>query len=270
MNRSAISEFLQSRRARIRPQDIGIRDGIGRRRVPGLRREDVALLAGTSVDYYIRLEQGRCANVSDAVLDAVAGALRLDPDEREHLFRIARPRRTLAGARPLPAPELWRLLDWIAAPALVADHRLDVLAWNRAMSRLVAEDHGTAAPTPNLARMQLVDVGMRERYPDRRANAAVLVAHLRVAAGEFADDQQLTALIDELRACSADFRREWDAYPVGVSAHGAVTVVHPTLGALDFIYEVVSATPDRQRSLWVYTAAAGTREEQALRELAAG
>ncbi|WP_326813368.1 helix-turn-helix domain-containing protein [Streptomyces scopuliridis] len=159
-----LGDFLRSRRARIRPEDVGFASGSGQRRVPGLRREELAHLAGVSVDYYKRLEQGRNHSVSDAVLGAVADALRLDQDERDHLFRLARPRKAVTGTPGGDGarPEIQRLLDWISAPALVMGRRMDVLAWNRPVCGLITDFGRLPPPERNLTRLHLLEPDDRQ------------------------------------------------------------------------------------------------------------
>lgn len=268
--RGELGEFLRSRRARVRPEDIGYASGGGLRRVPGLRREELAHLAGVSVDYYVRLEQGRCHNVSDAVLDAVANALRLDDEEREHLRRLARPGRL--GART-PAehdavrPGVWHLLDWISAPALAMGPRMDVLAWNRPMCALVTDFARLPVRERNLGRLHLVDSTIGARYPDREMIAREAVGHLRAAAGHFPDDPELHELIEELRQHSEEFARHWTAHEVRTKAHGTKRLNHPTAGPLTLAYEITRFPSDPDLSLLVYTGPPGSVEEKALRAL---
>jgi transcriptional regulator with XRE-family HTH domain len=265
---SALTEFLQSRRARITPEQAGLVDGGGRRRVEGLRREELAHLAGMSVDYYVRLEQGRTPNVSDAVLDAVATALRLGRDERAHMFLLARPHLL----DPVPVElgvrqGVRQLLDWIAAPALVVGHRLDVLAWNRLAAALFG-DFGQWRPVQrNLARLHLLAAAGGGRFPDRAVTVRELVAHLRTMAGRYPDDVQLSELVDELRTHSVEFRREWDLHPVRTKSHGTLCFVHPELDRITLFYEIARLPQDSEQMLIVFTGAPGSEGESALRRL---
>ncbi|MFC9425901.1 helix-turn-helix transcriptional regulator [Streptomyces sp. NPDC056987] len=267
-----LGEFLRSRRARIRPEDVGFASGSGLRRVPGLRREELAHLAGVSVDYYVRLEQGRNRSVSDAVLGAVADALRMDRDERDHLFRLARPRKAATGEPSGDGgvrPETRRLLDWISAPALVLGRRMDVLAWNRPVCGLIT-DFGRLPPRErNLCRLHLLDAEIGGRYPDRDMIAREAVGHLRIAAGVFPDDPELWELVDELKARSPEFRHHWARHTVRTKAFGLKRIDHPEAGPLTLSYEITHFPQDTELSLLVYTAAPGTREERVLRKLAA-
>ncbi|MEU0741135.1 helix-turn-helix transcriptional regulator [Streptomyces sp. NPDC006134] len=263
-----LGNFLRSRRARIRPEDVGFASGSGSRRVPGLRREEVAQLAGVSVDYYVRLEQGRTRGVSDTVLDAVAGALHLDADERDHLIRLARPDRTAAATGDRAAavrPGVRQLLDWIDAPALAIGHRLDVLAWNRPACALVTDFARLPRAARNLARLHLLDQEIGPRYPDRDIIAREVVGHLRIAAGRHPRDGELRRLVGELLDGSAEFRRHWEQHAVRVKSSGFKRVRHPQAGPLTLAYEITQFPHDPDVSLLVYTAAPGTPEAEALR-----
>ncbi|MFI6696793.1 helix-turn-helix transcriptional regulator [Streptomyces sp. NPDC050433] len=272
-----LGDFLRSRRARIQPGDVGYASGSGQRRVPGLRREELAHLAGVSVDYYVRLEQGRNRSVSDAVLGAVADALRLDGDERDHLFRLARPRKPGAGRAALAVPEaagagvrpeVRRLLDWITAPAVALGRRMDVLAWNRPACGLITDFAALPPRERNMCRLHLLDEDIGARYPDRDMIAREAVGNLRIAAGIHPDDPELRELVDELKEHSAEFRHHWARHTVRTKAHGIKLIDHPHLGFLRLGYEITHFPQDTELSLLVYTAAPGTPEEKALRELA--
>ncbi|MFE0798629.1 helix-turn-helix domain-containing protein [Streptomyces sp. NPDC058812] len=265
-----LRDFLRSRRARIRPEDVGYASGSGLRRVPGLRREELAHLAGVSVDYYVRLEQGRNRSVSDAVLDAVADALRLDEDERTHLFRLARPRKPVTETphEATVRPGVRRLLDWIDAPALVIGRRMEVLAWNRPACGLIT-DFGRLPPAErNLCRLHLLNKEIGSRYPDLDMVAREAVGHLRIAAGRFPEDTELRLLVDELKEHSEEFRRYWALHTVRTKAHGLKRMDHPELGPLTLSYEITHFPQDPEQSLLVYTGTPGSAEEQALRTLA--
>ncbi|PNE38269.1 helix-turn-helix transcriptional regulator [Streptomyces noursei] len=270
-----LGDFLRSRRARIQPEEVGL-PGHGRRRVPGLRREEVAQLAGVSVDYYIRLEQGRGPSVSDAVLDAVGRVLRLDDTEQEYLRMVARPaRRHPATARraPRPAsqqvrPGLRLLLDLVdRAPAFVLGRRMDVLAWNAladavgGFSRLAPEDR-------NMPRQVFLDPRAREVYPDWPAVAAETVAHLRLDAGNHPHDEQLATLVSELSLGSEDFRRLWADHLVKEKSYGTKRMLHPMVGELSLPYETLTVPGEPDQMLVVYTPEPGSQTEERLRLLA--
>lgn len=268
--RGELGGFLRSLRARIRPEDVGFASGSGIRRVPGLRREELAHLAGVSVDYYVRLEQGRNHSASDAVLGAIATALRLDHDEHAHLVRLARPDRSAAlpsgEAEPVRA-EVRQLLDWIAAPALALGRRTDVLAWNRAACLLITDFARLPPPARNLCRLRLLDPEIGSRFPDRDTLAREAVGTLRTAAGRFPGDPLLCELVDELHDGSPEFRDHWAAYTVRTRAYGVERVDHPMLGRLALPYEITTFPQDPELSLLVYTAPPGTPEEAALHRL---
>ncbi|NGN70391.1 helix-turn-helix domain-containing protein [Streptomyces sp. A7024] len=276
--RAELGAFLRSRRDRIRPEDVGYASGAGARRVPGLRREELAHLAGVSVDYYVRLEQGRNHSASDAVLNAVADALRLDADERAHLFRLARPPRPGPGPSsgrppplpPLPAvrPGVQQLLDAIDSPALALGHRMDVLAWNRLACALITDFARLPPDHRNLARLHLTDPEIGARYPERDFIAREVVGHLRLAAGQHPDDSELSRLIAELTVESAEFRHHWALHTVKTKSYGRKRINHPVAGPLSLSFELTTFPQDPDLALLAYTAAPDSREAEALRLLA--
>ena len=256
---NTLGPFLQSRRARIQPEDVGL-PPYGRRRVPGLRREEVAQLAGVSVDYYIRLEQGRGKHVSDAVLDAVARVLRLDPVEHEHLRDLARPGRTPAARTPGPSahvrPGVRLMLDSMRdAPAFVLGRRMDVLAWNDLCGALNGFRPGT---TPNMVREVFQSADAHAFYPEWAAVAAETVAYLRLDAGKHPDDPQLAALVGELSVRSEDFRRLWADHLVKEKTYGVKRLRHPVAGDLELAYETLALPGDTDQTVVLYTAPPGS------------
>ncbi|MCU1646288.1 MAG: hypothetical protein JWN03_6563 [Nocardia sp.] len=268
-----LGEFLQSRRARIQPSDAGLRE-YGRRRVPGLRREEVAQLAGVSVDYYIRLEQGRGRNASDAVLDAVARALRLTDPERAHLYALARP----SGGHLPSTPGVYQdslrpgarlLLDAITAPAFVLGRRMDVLGWN-ALADTISGFSALPEAERNQARSLFLDPAAADFYPEWEIVAAETAAFLRRDAGLHPDDPELAVLVDELSRRSEAFRRIWAAHPVKEKTYGAKLIQHPVLGPLDFGYETLALPGDPDQLLVVYTAVPGSPTAAVLADLTAG
>jgi transcriptional regulator with XRE-family HTH domain len=268
--RRELGRFLNSRRARLKPQEVGAA-AAGNRRVPGLRREELAMLAGVSVDYYTRLEQGRAGQPSDAVLDALADALRLDHAERIHLFDLARSRPVRSSSPPAaPRPGIQRLLDLLdRVPAQVVDHCGNVLAWN-ALSAAIGPNLGARPPGErNAARYVFLDPEARVLFPDWEEGAEETVASLRLAAGRHPDDPELTALIDELTAESADFRRLWAARDVQLKGHGTKRIAHPTVGMLTVSYESFVLPGPADQTLTTYTTEAGSESERALDELVA-
>ncbi|RDI49739.1 helix-turn-helix transcriptional regulator [Nocardia mexicana] len=268
--RSELGEFLRSRRARLRPDEVGLATHGTRRRVPGLRREELALLAGVSVDHYVRLEQGRTLQFSESVLDAVARALRLNPVEREHFYRLARPwsGEETAGNQQV-RPGLRRLLDSAAdLPAYIVGRGTDVLAWNDLAAALIT-DFGALAPHDrNLARLVFLDEGMRELYEDWDAKAADVVAYLRLDLSRHPGDPQMAALTHELCDASAEFRELWDHHEIKDKTHGRYAYVHPVVGRIELNYETLRLPDDPDQAYIAHTVDAGTPSETALRLLA--
>ncbi|MGA5304767.1 helix-turn-helix domain-containing protein [Nucisporomicrobium flavum] len=274
MVHAELKEFLRSRRARLRPEENGIAGTAGGRRVPGLRREELARLAGISVDYYVRLEQGRNLNPSDAVLDAIARALRLDDTERAHLFALARatPARRRRPVRPQGvAPATYQLLETLdeaVSPALVLGRRLDVLAINRTARTLVGDFLALPARERNYARFVFLDAAARDLHPDWAAVAADTVATLRLDAGRHPDDPALGALVGELSVRDEDFRRWWADHRVLARSNGTKRYHHPVVGDLTLTYQALTLPDDPDQTLFVYTATSGTPAHTALRLLA--
>jgi transcriptional regulator with XRE-family HTH domain len=238
--------------------------------VPGLRREEVAQLAGVSVDYYVRLERGRHINVSEAVLDALARALSLNDTERDHLFAVARPART--RHRPMPPqrvrPGLYRVLDSLTEiPATVIGRRLDVLATNRMARALVTDFDRLPYRERNMARYMFLNESARELYLDWEMAARSTVAALHLYAGRHPGDRQLAELIGDLSLRDTDFRRWWADHDVFRHAYGYKRLHHPVVGDLTLDYESLSVTGDPEQSLGLHTAEPGSPSEQALRLL---
>ncbi|MFE2185844.1 helix-turn-helix transcriptional regulator [Streptomyces sp. NPDC059455] len=266
-----LREFLRSRRARITPGEAGLPPHPGARRVPGLRREEVAQLAGVSVDYYIRVERGRHPHVSDAVLDALARALRLNDLERAHLFRIARPSRALP--RPLPPqrvrPGLRLLVDTLAdVPVLVLGRRLDVLAGNRLARALYTDFDALPARHRNMARLIFLDEQMRALHTDWEDGARGVVASLHLYAGRHPHDPALAELVGELSVQDPDFRRWWADHDVFQRTHGIKRYHHCLVGDLVLGYESFTATDDPDQTLGIYTAEPGSPSADRLALLA--
>jgi transcriptional regulator with XRE-family HTH domain len=270
--RSELGEFLRSRRARLQPDELGLPAYGGRRRVPGLRREELARLAGVSVDHYVRLEQGRTLHFSEAVLDAVARALRLDPVERDHLYRLARPwSEAVREARPQHVrPGLRRLLDSAAeVPAYIVGRNTTVLAWNRLAAALLT-DFGALAPRQrNFARLVFLDEGIQRLYADWRVKASDIVAYLRLDASRHPDDPETAALLAELSAASPVFRELWGEHRVKDKTHGRYVYRHPVVGDLDLGYETLRLPDDPDQALVAHTVEAGSPSETSLMLLAA-
>ncbi|MFD6281486.1 helix-turn-helix transcriptional regulator [Streptomyces sp. NPDC060209] len=270
MDRSSeIREFLRTRRARITPEQAGLTPHAGARRVPGLRREEVAQLAGVSVDYYIRLERGRTHGVSEAVLEAVARALQLDDTERAHLFDLAqlgtgRPRRRRPLAPQRVRPALYRALDALNVPAVVQGRRMDILAANRLGYALFADFESRPHRERNFARFVFLDEAALSLYTDWEKAARDTVAGLRLYAGRHADDPQLTELIGELSLHSDAFRRLWADHDVRAHTTGTKRLHHPLVGDLTLDYVVLAAEDDPEQSLAIYTPEPASASAEAL------
>ncbi|WP_079191437.1 helix-turn-helix transcriptional regulator [Streptomyces sp. CB00455] len=270
--RAELGEFLRSRRARLRPGDVGLPDYGRHRRVPGLRREELAQLAGVSVAYYTRLEQGSGHNVSTEVLDAIAGALRLDGTEREHLTHLARPRTRRRRQSPRPQqvrPELRTLLDAMeGVPAYLVGRRQDVLGWNR-LAAAVFGDFGALPPQErNLVRLVFLDQATAELYADWECRACEVVSNLRMYAGRHPDDEQLSALVGELSVKNEEFRRLWAAHTVADKTHGVKSLRHPLVGRIDLAFETLTLPDDPAQFLVTFHPAPGSPSADALRLLA--
>ena len=264
--------FLRSRRERVRPEAVGLEPGSGPRRVPGLRREEVAALAGVSVDYYTRFEQGRDLNVSEEVVRAVGRALQLEGDELAHLIALARP---IARRRPRSAsppqrvrPDVGVLVDALGLPAFVLGRRLDVLATNRLARALLTDFTALPEAERNHARWVFLDPAARERYLDWEAVARDNVAQLRLQAGRHPEDERLTALIGELSVRSGQFAAWWADQAVSSSLHGRKRYHHPVVGELEVSFEALAIADAPDQRLYIYTAAPGSPSEQRLRLLA--
>ncbi|MEV6026374.1 helix-turn-helix transcriptional regulator [Streptomyces sp. NPDC052036] len=270
-----LGDFLRSRRARLRPEDAGAAFSGGARRVPGLRREEVAHLAGVSTDYYARLEQGRHPHVSETVLEAVARALRLDDTERGYLFELARPR-TPGPHRRRPArvprlrPAVHRMLDVLndVSPALVINHRTDVLAANHLAKALITDFDALPHRDRNLARFVLLQPAARDLYRDWDQVAATFVAGLRLAAGRHPDDPQLNELVGELSIKVPEFHTWWASHRVDQCAHNTQHLDHPVAGELTLTYETLALPADPDQSICLYTTEPGSHSTEALRLLA--
>ena len=262
-------EFLISRRARIKPEQVGLAS-YGSRRVPGLRREEVAVLAGLSVPYYTRLERGDIGGASDSVLEALARALRLDDAERAHLFDLARAagpttERPLRRAPQNVRASVQRMLDAMTgAPAVVQNGRLDILGANQLGRALYSEMYIDPVRPPNHARFIFLDPRARGFYPDWDRVADITVASLRSEAGRDPYDRDLSDLVGELSTRSDEFRTRWGAHNVRIHNTGVKRVNHPIVGDLDITYEILQLTADPCLNVLTYSAEPGTPSEEAL------
>ncbi|MEU3494361.1 helix-turn-helix transcriptional regulator [Kitasatospora cineracea] len=260
-----LAGFLRTRRSRVDPAAAGIPTD-SRRRVEGLRREEVAHLSGVSVDYYVRMEQGRATQPSEQVLDALARVLGLDATEQEHLHRLARqPRRRAKAPGGRIRPELLRVLDLVSgAPALIMDHRLDVLACNRLAELL----YGRPAQGLNTARHIFLEEQERGLYGEWESCTRDVVGHLRLAAGKYPDDPRLASLIGELSMGSERFRRLWARADVRARTHGRKSYRHPLVGLLELHQENFALPDGSGVELLVLSATPGSPTEDSLRLLA--
>ncbi|MFV2119593.1 helix-turn-helix domain-containing protein [Streptomyces sp. Act-28] len=256
------------------PEDVGLPQAGRLRRVPGLRREELALLAGVSVAYYTRLEQGNGQNVSLEVLDAIARALRLNDAERDHLLHLAKPaykkrKRSRGFRRQTVRPAVLHLLDSLdSVPALVLGQRLDVLAWNR-LARALFGDFAALEPDErNMARHVFLSPAARDLYVDWEAKATEVVSALRMYAGCSADDPRLATLVGDLSVRSPEFRSLWAAHTVQEKGHGVKRLRHPLVGELTLSYETLKLADDHDQSLLTYAAEPGSPAAEALRLLA--
>ncbi|MES5825421.1 helix-turn-helix transcriptional regulator [Streptomyces sp. RG80] len=268
--RTELRDFLRSRRARIRPEDAGV-PSYGRRRVPGLRREELAQLAGVSYAYYARLEQGYGETMSAEVLDAVARALRLNAEERGHLIRLAQPERqsTIPAASASLRPSVQHLLDALGVPAYVVSRRLDILGWNR-LAAAVFGDWGRLAPEErNVARLIFLSPEARERFADPHRTALDIAGVLRVNAAKSPEDPHLSTLIQDLSQQSEDFRQLWAQHEVICGGSGdVVRMRHPVVGEFDLVHEPMALPGGAPMRLATYHAEPGSQSEKALRMLA--
>jgi transcriptional regulator with XRE-family HTH domain len=263
-----IAEFLTTRRARITPEEAGL-PTYGKRRVPGLRREEVASLAGVSVEYYKRLERGNMRGVSELVLDALARALQLDDAERAHLFDLARATSPVVPQRPRPVkqkirPVVQRILDQITAPATVRNARLDYVGENALGRALYAPVWESREQPVNSARFTFLDPAAADFYPEWDHVASELVAHLRSEAGRNPYDRQLSDLIGELSTRSDDFRFHWAAHNVRFHRTGTKRIHHPLVGELDLRYETMELSADDGLAVAIFTAEPGSASQQGL------
>ncbi|MEU2686869.1 helix-turn-helix transcriptional regulator [Streptomyces hygroscopicus] len=273
---SDIREFLASRRAKITPQQAGLPAYGANRRVPGLRREEAAMLAGVSVDYYIRLERGHLAGASEEVLDAIAHALQLDEAERAHLYDLARAvarrraRRTKRTRGPLPDSVLRVLHSMTDSPAFIRNGRLDILATNRLGRALYAPLFTDDAPQPvNVARFQFLNPHGRDFFPDWEQSLNTTVALLRTEAGRAPGDSDLTGLIGELVTRSEEFRTAWAKHNVRLHHTGRKALRHPAVGEITLDFDAMELPAHPGLTLTVYSAGPHTSAHDALRLLAA-
>ncbi|MET8447333.1 helix-turn-helix domain-containing protein [Streptomyces sp. NPDC005209] len=270
--RAELSEFLRTRRARLKPEDVGLPDFGRHRRVPGLRREELAQLAGVSVAYYTRLEQGNGRNVSVEVLDSIARALRLTDAEHAHLTHLAKGKqhKRKASARPQQVRgSLRQLLDMMdGVPAYVVGRRAEILAWNRMAAALFGDWEQLPVAERNWARLVFLHPDYHDLFVDWEQKAIDIVCALRMDAGCYPDDPRLSALVGELSVKSADFRRLWATHDVKEKSHGVKRLHHPLVGELSLNFESFRLPDDSDQSLLTYHAEPGSPSADGLRLLA--
>jgi transcriptional regulator with XRE-family HTH domain len=271
--KDGIREFLASRRAKVTPEQAGLAVYGTNRRVSGLRREEVAVLAGISVEYYTRLERGNTRGVSDDVLEGIAQALQLDEAERAHLFHLVRAATTTSAPRRRPTQERVRpitqqILDSIAAPAYVRNERLDILAANRLGEALYSPVYDFPPRPVNTARFLFLDPKASEFFIDWDTVAHDAVAVLRAAAGRDPYDKRLTDLIGELSTRSDEFRVRWAAQNVKFHRTGTKRLHHPVVGEVTLNFEALELAADPGQRLNIYAAEPGSPSHDALNLLA--
>ncbi|WP_371583928.1 helix-turn-helix domain-containing protein [Streptomyces sp. NBC_01314] len=266
---NGLGEFLKVRRAELTPRTVGLPD-TGGRRVPGLRREEVALLAAISVDYYTRLEQGRI-QPSASVLAALAHVLHLDDHQRDHLFELAG-RQRARHRRPAVQkahPQLCRLLDDLSvSPGVVIGRSMDILAWNPLAAALVTDFAKVPEDKRNCVRILFEDPSMRTLYADWRAVARGCVSHLRMMAAKYPDDPRLTSLVGELSVQDRDFGQWWGSRHMPSRRLGMKRFHHPVVGELVLDWDTFTCGSDPHQELVVWTAEPGTPSYDGLRDLA--
>ncbi|MET4899089.1 helix-turn-helix transcriptional regulator [Paenarthrobacter sp. CC6] len=275
-SQSELGEFLRIRRASLQPEDVGLLN-YGIRRVPGLRREELAMLAGVSSTYYTRLEQGQSSNASEAVIESISRALNLNSDERTHLFNLARATTTKRRTTMKPdkaRPGTLRLIHSMpSTPAVVLGRRSEVLAWNALGHRLVAGHLDFSAPStpatrPNLTRMLFLDPHTRELYTHWGEEAKRAVSSLRLVAGQSADDPELASLVGELTMKSEEFAALWARHPVENCMSGLKHLHHPDVGDLVLNFEVLTPPDESGHRILMYATDPGSSAEGALQLLA--
>lgn len=273
-NRVEVRAFLTSRRAKITPERAGL-PVTGKRRVPGLRRAEVASLAGMSVEYYAKLERGSLAGVSSSVLDAVARALQLDEAERAHLLRLADEADGSNAIVRRRRPKQWTVrpsllwtLDTITSPAIVGNNRSDLLAANHLGRALHCDVYTDPTRPPNFARFTFLDAAARRFYPDWDLAADMCVANLRTAAGKDPGDKGLHDLVGELSTRSDDFRRRWAAHNVRTHGTGVKHVHHHIVGDLTLAYESLDLRAESDLTMTIYAAEPDSSTAHALTLLA--
>ncbi|MCI4146672.1 helix-turn-helix transcriptional regulator [Streptomyces albogriseolus] len=267
MNDNGLGRFLRARRERVRPEDVGL-PATGRRRVPGLRREELALLAGISAEYYLRLEQGRDHNPSPAVLDALARVLLLDDEATAYLHALAGPGPRRRARRPRPEsvpPGIHQLMtgEWSATPIVVLNKYMDVLAAN-ALATALSPVYTVGTST---IRAAFLDEELRSLYTNREEMTVRAVAGLRALIGPDTEDPRVVRLVHELSTRSEEFRQLWARHDVGSGGHGASRLNHPVVGTLDLSYDRLAVPGSDGQLLVVHHAVPGSDSARKLTRL---
>jgi transcriptional regulator with XRE-family HTH domain len=268
-----LGAFLRARRAELSPSDVGLLEGVTHRRVAGLRREEVALLAAISTDYYTRLEQGRI-RPSISVLASLARVLRLDDDQRTYLYELAGTSPASAESRRREPqtinPRMQRVLDHITdTPAFVMTPTHDILGWNPLAAALMVDFGEIPEPGRNFMWLVFTDPRMRSLYPDWEGLARAVVAYIRMEAARKPDDARLSELVGELSGRDEQFRQWWAGTHVAVRRRGTRMFNHPVVGEITLDWDPLTSEADPDQQLIIFTAEPGSRSEQALHELAA-
>ncbi|TCR19552.1 helix-turn-helix transcriptional regulator [Streptomyces sp. BK205] len=265
-----LGEFLKARRAELTPSDVGLRGG-QRRRVKGLRREEVALLAAISTEYYTRIEQGRL-QASAPLLDEIAQALRLNDAQRTYLFDLAAKERVRPSAyreRQQVDPQLQRMLDDLSAsPAFVIGRCTDILGWNRLAAALWTDFGRYPVQERVFVRLLFTEPWMRELYVDWEEVTRLAIAQLRMESARYPDDQPLTALVEELSARDAQFRQWWTEHDVAMRGNGVKKLRHPMVGELTLDWNTLTCGTDPDQHIIVWNAEPGSASHDGLRFLA--
>jgi transcriptional regulator with XRE-family HTH domain len=275
-NHDDIGEFLVTRRARLTPEQAGIPDFGGRRRVAGLRREEVALIAGVSAEYYKRVERGNASGVSEAVIDGISRALQLDDAEHAHLHDLVRtanagthPQRRRPTRKQQLSPSMRQTIDAMSTvPVFLQNGRLDAVATNRLGHALFSVLLDDARPPANAARFVFLDPRSQTFYQDWEATTRQIVAILRAEAGRSPYDRQLSDLVGELSTRSDLFRRLWGAHDVREHRTGVKSIHHPVVGDLDLTYQAMDLSSDRGLQMLVFSAEPGSASHDGLQLLA--
>lgn len=260
-SRARLADFLRARRAEVSPESVGLRSVGAPRRVAGLRREEVATLASISADYYVRLEQGRVSAPSDAVLEALAGALDLDEDQRRYLYEVAstgRRRPVRDTGLEVAAPQLALVVEGLVGlPAMVLSTYADVLAWNRMAAALLVDFAARETSERNLVRLIFLDEVMRSRFDDVATLEQTAAAMLRMAGARHPDEPRFAEMVDELSARSASFDDLWRAHAVTTRSHGPRTYRHPEVGEIALEWERLASTAHPSQSVMVLMPSTG-------------